>query len=81
MRDATQRGTAARQLPNRRPLGRGVGLGCDERIVWVDVETFADYRSVYYRNGDVQKVIDKSCQATHPARAATRTAGRCLRVR
>jgi len=35
-------------------------LGYDERETWVDVETFADYRSVYYRDGQVLKVIDKS---------------------
>ena len=35
-------------------------IGYDERIVWVDVETFADYRSVYYRGGQILKVIDKS---------------------
>ena len=34
--------------------------GYDERIVWADVETFADYRSVYYRDGQPLKVIDKS---------------------
>lgn len=32
----------------------------DERIVFVDAETFADYRSVYYRGGEVIKTIDKS---------------------
>ena len=45
-----------------RPLD--VDLGYDERIVWVDVQTFADYRSVYYRDGKVQKVIDKSWRGT-----------------
>lgn len=35
-------------------------LGYDERITWVDVGSFADYRSVYYRDGGVVKVIDKS---------------------
>jgi hypothetical protein len=35
-------------------------LGYDERIVWVDVETFADYRAVYYQDGQAVKVIDKS---------------------
>ncbi|MEN8175481.1 MAG: outer membrane lipoprotein-sorting protein [Pseudomonadota bacterium] len=39
-------------------------LGYDERILFVDVETFADYRSVYYRNGAVLKVIDKSWRRT-----------------
>lgn len=34
--------------------------GYDERVVWVDVETFADYRSVYYRDGLALKVIDKA---------------------
>ena len=41
-----------------RPLDADPGY--DERIVWVDQETFADYRAVYYRDGEVQKVIDKS---------------------
>ena len=35
-------------------------LGYDERVTWVDTETFADYRSVYYRAGEVVKRIDKS---------------------
>jgi hypothetical protein len=35
-------------------------LGYDERLIWVDTETFADYRSVYYRAGEVVKRIDKS---------------------
>jgi hypothetical protein len=35
-------------------------LGYDVRETWVDAETFADYRSVYYRDGEVLKVIDKS---------------------
>lgn len=43
-----------RSRPNRSDLGY------DERIVLIDVETFADYRSVYYRNGKVLKIIDKS---------------------
>ena len=45
-----------------RPLD--VDQGYDERIVWVDQETFTDYRSVYYRDGEVEKVIDKSWRAT-----------------
>jgi len=35
-------------------------LGYDERISWVDAETYADYRSVYYSKGEVLKTIDKS---------------------
>lgn len=35
-------------------------LGYDERIVLVDVKTFADYRSTYFVDGQVSKVIDKS---------------------
>ena len=35
-------------------------LGYDERVVWVDAETYADYRSVYYVDGEPVKVIDKS---------------------
>ena len=35
-------------------------LEYDGRIVWVDAETLVDYRSTYYREGQVLKVIDKS---------------------
>ena len=35
-------------------------LDYDERITWVDVSTFADYRSEYYRRGKLVKLIDKS---------------------
>ena len=35
-------------------------LGYDMRETWIDAETFADYRSVYYRDGETLKVIDKS---------------------
>jgi len=34
----------------------------DYRIQWVDRETFADYRSVYYKNGKVVKQVDKDWQ-------------------
>ena len=40
------------------PAGRE--LGYDRRIVWIDSETFADYRSEYYRDGQLIKTIDKS---------------------
>lgn len=43
-----------RSVPHRKDLGY------DARETWVDVETFADYRSVYYRDGRALKVIDKS---------------------
>lgn len=39
---------------------RRADLDYDERIVFVDSETFADYRSVYYRTGVAIKTIDKS---------------------
>lgn len=67
-----QRGRHTQQMPEAecsvdgRPVyrlrsrPRGKDLGYDERIVWVDTDTFADYRSLYYRNGKVQKVIDKA---------------------
>lgn len=35
-------------------------LDYDERLVWIDAETFADYRSEYRRDGVSVKVIDKS---------------------
>lgn len=55
--DCSVRGRPAYRLRSRpkRP-----DPGYDERIVSVDVDTFADYRSVYYRAGEVVKVIDKS---------------------
>jgi hypothetical protein len=71
-----QRGRFTRWMPQvdcsvqGRPVYRlrsrpqDVDQGYDERIVWVDQETFADYRSVYYRDGQVHKVIDKSWRAT-----------------
>ena len=31
----------------------------DQRIVWVDRETFADYRSEYYKDGKRIKILDK----------------------
>ncbi len=40
-----------------RPLIPDVGY--DHRLVWVDRETFADYRSEFYRDGQALKVIDK----------------------
>lgn len=40
------------------PVGRE--LGYDRRIVWIDSQTFADYRSDYYRGGRLVKTIDKS---------------------
>ena len=35
----------------------------DYREVWVDRETFADYRSFYYKNNELVKVIDKDWQS------------------
>ena len=40
------------------PVGRE--LGYDRRIIWVDTETYADYRSEYYLDGSLLKTIDKS---------------------
>ncbi len=67
-------GTAGRPLPGAprascHPRGRPVwkirsttrfpNWWYDYRIVLVDRETFADYRSTYYKNGQAVKVIDK----------------------
>lgn len=49
-----------REVYRLRSRPRRSDLGYDERTVWVDIETFADYRSVYYRDGQPVKVIDKS---------------------
>jgi len=38
---------------------REAGMDYDHRIVWVDRETFADYRSDFYRHGKLIKRIDK----------------------
>lgn len=55
--DCSVRGRPVYRLRSR---PRRPDLGYDERIVWVDTQTFADYRSVYYRDGEVLKRIDKS---------------------
>lgn len=55
--DCQVRGRSVFRLRSR-PIGPEMGY--DERLVWVDTETFADYRSVYYRGGKVIKRIDKS---------------------
>jgi len=52
--------TRGREVYRIRSRPHRSDLGYDERETWVDVETFADYRSVYYRNGEVLKVIDKA---------------------
>ena len=38
---------------------RTAGWWYDYRVVWVDRESFADYRSEYYKNGALIKVLDK----------------------
>jgi len=38
---------------------RQAGMGYDYRIVWVDRETFADYRSEFFKDGKLVKRIDK----------------------
>ncbi len=53
-------GVRGRAVYRLRSLPRHPGLGYEAREVWVDAETFADYRSVYYRDGRVLKVIDKA---------------------
>ena len=55
--DCSARGRAVFRLQSR-PYRND--LGYDERISWVDVETFADYRALYYRDGQPVKVIDKA---------------------
>jgi len=55
--------------PSCHPQGKAVyklkskthfsGWWYDYREVWVDQKTFADYRSVYYKNGQPVKIIDK----------------------
>jgi hypothetical protein len=55
--DCAVRGRPVYRLRSR---PRRSDLGYDERLVWVDAETFADYRSVYYLDGAPVKVIDKS---------------------
>ncbi len=55
--DCSVRGRTVFRLRSR-PMR--TDLGYDERVVWVDAETFADYRSVYYQDGKALKVIDKS---------------------
>jgi hypothetical protein len=39
---------------------RNTALEYDHRIIWVDTDTFADYRSEYYRDDALIKTIDKS---------------------
>jgi hypothetical protein len=72
---AEQRGRHVRQLPPRRCdlQGRPVyklesrplnlDAGYDRRLVWVDAEGFADYRSEFYREGRLFKTIDKDWRA------------------
>jgi hypothetical protein len=53
-------GARGRPVYRLRSRPHRADLGYDERLVWVDAETFADYRSVYFRAGEVVKRIDKS---------------------
>jgi hypothetical protein len=55
--DCSVQGRAVYRLCSR---PRRTDLGYDQRLVWVDAETFADYRSEYYLAGQRVKVIDKS---------------------
>jgi hypothetical protein len=55
--DCSVRGRAVYRLRSRPHRS---DLGYDERVTWIDAASFADYRSVYYRDGRPVKVIDKS---------------------
>lgn len=55
--DCSVRGRAVYRLRSRPQRS---DLGYDQRLVWVDAETFADYRSVYFLAGQPVKVIEKS---------------------
>jgi hypothetical protein len=35
----------------------------DHRIRWVDAESFADYRSLYFKDGELVKRLDKDWQS------------------
>ncbi len=70
-----QRGRHVRQPPLRRcdlqgrPVYRlesrplNLDAGYDRRHVWIDTESFADYRSEFYREGRLYKTIDKDWRA------------------